>query len=169
MSSQELKRVQPLEAVCDQVLLTENQLHGYQAYCVQFLEEHPQCALFLDCGLGKTIITLTAISHLLYDSFEVSRLLGKIPNTLILAETSENDSIVRISGRKDLKKYGVTKIENVCANLAPHGLYAYISVSEGKKTAILIECDELFYLAVSERINMKKFAKKDTDPEETED
>ena len=75
MSSQELKRVQPLEAVCDQVLLTENQLHGYQAYCVQFLEEHPQCALFLDCGLGKTIITLTAISHLLYDGFEVSRVL----------------------------------------------------------------------------------------------
>ncbi|MBQ5601447.1 MAG: hypothetical protein IIU77_01350 [Clostridia bacterium] len=103
------------------------------------------------------------------DSFEVSRLLGKIPNTLILAEISENDSIVRISGRKDLKKYGVTKIENVCANLAPHGLYAYISVSEGKKTAILIECDELFYLAVSERINMKKFAKKDTKEEETED
>lgn len=94
------------------------------------------------------------------DSFEVSRLLGKIPNVLILAEISENDSLVRISGRKDLKKYEVTKIENVCANLAPHGLYAYISVSEGKKTAILIECDELFYLAVSERINMKKLEKK---------
>jgi hypothetical protein len=42
-------------------------------------------------------------------------------------------------------------------------------MSEGKKTAILIECDELFYLAVSERINMKKFAKKDTKEEETED
>ena len=47
----------------------ENDLHQYQRYCVEFLEEKPQCALFLDCGLGKTIITLTAISHLLYDSF----------------------------------------------------------------------------------------------------
>ncbi len=100
------------------------------------------------------------------DSLEVSRLLGKVPNVLILAEISENDSLVRISGRKDLKKYGVTKAENVCANLAPHGLYAYISVSEGKKTAILIECDELFALAVSERINMKKLAKKSEKQEE---
>jgi Superfamily II DNA/RNA helicases, SNF2 family len=53
----------------------EADLHPYQKYCVDFVEQHPQCALFLDCGLGKTIITLTAISHLLYDSFEVSRVL----------------------------------------------------------------------------------------------
>lgn len=44
----------------------ESNLHQYQRFCVDFLEEKPQCALFLDCGLGKTIITLTAISHLLY-------------------------------------------------------------------------------------------------------
>lgn len=103
------------------------------------------------------------------DKFEVSRLSGRIPNVLILIDISENDSLVRITGKKDLKKYGVTRTENVCANLAPHGLYAYISVSEGKKTAILIECDELFSLAVSERINMKKFAKKDAKQGETED
>ena len=53
----------------------EKDLHPYQKFCVGFLEEKPQCALFLDCGLGKTIITLTAISHLLYDSYEVSRVL----------------------------------------------------------------------------------------------
>ena len=53
----------------------EKDLHPYQKFCVNFLEEKPQCALFLDCGLGKTIITLTAISHLLYDSYEVSRVL----------------------------------------------------------------------------------------------
>ena len=55
--------------------LDEDQLHPYQQYCVDFLEQHPQCALFLDCGLGKTVITLTAIQHLLYDSFEVHRVL----------------------------------------------------------------------------------------------
>ena len=53
----------------------EKDLHPYQKFCVDFLEEKPQCALFLDCGLGKTVITLTAISHLLYDSYEVSRVL----------------------------------------------------------------------------------------------
>ncbi len=56
-------------------LRTEADLHDYQRFCVSFLEEHPQGALFLDCGLGKTVIALTAIWHLLYDSFEVSRVL----------------------------------------------------------------------------------------------
>ena len=53
----------------------ENDLHSYQKFCVDFIEEHPNCGVFLDMGLGKTIISLTAISHLLYDSFEVSRVL----------------------------------------------------------------------------------------------
>lgn len=56
-------------------LLTEKDLHPYQQFCVSFLENTPQAGLFLDCGLGKTAITLTAISHLLYDSYEVSRVL----------------------------------------------------------------------------------------------
>ena len=68
-----------LSAVSDscaaEPLLEESMLHPYQKFCVDFLEAKPQCALFLDCGLGKTVITLTAISHLLYDSYEVSRVL----------------------------------------------------------------------------------------------
>ena len=50
-------------------------LHGYQRSCVSFIEGNPQCALFLDCGLGKTVIALTAIEHLLHDSFDVGRVL----------------------------------------------------------------------------------------------
>ena len=42
---------------------------------MEFIEAHPQCGVFLDMGLGKTAIALTAVSHLLYDSFEVSRVL----------------------------------------------------------------------------------------------
>ena len=53
----------------------ETDLHSYQRFCVDFIEEHPNCGVFLDMGLGKTIISLTAISHLLYDSYEVSRVL----------------------------------------------------------------------------------------------
>ena len=53
----------------------QNDLHDYQRYCVEFIEQHPACGIFLDMGLGKTAITLTAISHLLYDSFEVGRVL----------------------------------------------------------------------------------------------
>jgi len=56
-------------------LHNETDLHPYQKFCVDFIEEHPNCGVFLDMGLGKTIISLTAISHLLYDSYEVSRVL----------------------------------------------------------------------------------------------
>ncbi|MDL2317938.1 DEAD/DEAH box helicase [Eubacteriales bacterium OttesenSCG-928-A19] len=59
----------------DGTLLDEEQLHPYQAFCVDFIEEHPACGIFLDMGLGKTAIALTAISHLLYDSYDVSRVL----------------------------------------------------------------------------------------------
>ena len=55
--------------------LAERDLHDYQRFCVEFIEAHPQCGVFLDMGLGKTAIALTAVSHLLYDSFEVSRVL----------------------------------------------------------------------------------------------
>ncbi len=63
----------------EKTMLTENDLHSYQQFCVGFIEEKPQCALFLDCGLGKTVVALTAIWHLLYDSFEVSRVLIVAP------------------------------------------------------------------------------------------
>lgn len=39
--------------------------HNYQSYAIKYIEEHPVAAVFLDMGLGKTSITLTAISHLL--------------------------------------------------------------------------------------------------------
>lgn len=43
--------------------------HSYQEYAVKFVESHPISALFLDMGLGKTSITLTAVNELLFDSF----------------------------------------------------------------------------------------------------
>jgi SNF2 family DNA or RNA helicase len=49
--------------------------HDYQRYASDFIEEHSVSAIFLACGLGKTIITLTALHNLLFDSFEVHRVL----------------------------------------------------------------------------------------------
>ena len=46
--------------------------HNYQNYAKDFILAHKVSALFLDCGLGKTITTLTAINELMYDSFEIS-------------------------------------------------------------------------------------------------
>lgn len=53
--------------------------HAYQEYAIRFLEKHPIAALLLDLGLGKTVITLSAILSLLYDSFEVRRVLVIAP------------------------------------------------------------------------------------------
>ena len=40
------------------------ELHSYQKYAVNFIVEHPQSAILLDCGCGKTVIALTAIREL---------------------------------------------------------------------------------------------------------
>lgn len=53
--------------------------HEYQNYAVDFILTHPQAAVFLDCGLGKTAITLTAIEELMHDSFEVRKVLVIAP------------------------------------------------------------------------------------------
>lgn len=49
--------------------------HDYQKYAVKYIKEHDISAIFLDMGLGKTIITLTALNDMLFDSFEVRRVL----------------------------------------------------------------------------------------------
>ena len=49
--------------------------HEYQEYAKEFVVKQNVSALFLDCGLGKTVITLTAIWELLLDYFEVRKVL----------------------------------------------------------------------------------------------
>lgn len=49
--------------------------HEYQDYAKEFVVKQNVSALFLDCGLGKTVITLTAIWELLLDYFEVRKVL----------------------------------------------------------------------------------------------
>lgn len=49
--------------------------HNYQTYATGFIEEHPISAILLSMGLGKTIITLTAIFDLMFDYFDVGKVL----------------------------------------------------------------------------------------------
>lgn len=49
--------------------------HDYQEYAIRFLLENPVAAIFLDMGMGKTSIVLTAIMKLMYEHFEVSKVL----------------------------------------------------------------------------------------------
>lgn len=55
------------------------QPHSYQQQATTFIEEHPASALLLGMGLGKTVITLTAVWNLMFDSFDVRRVLVIAP------------------------------------------------------------------------------------------
>lgn len=53
--------------------------HDYQTYATNFVLEHPVAAVLLEMGLGKSVITLTAIFELLYNRFEVGKVLVIAP------------------------------------------------------------------------------------------
>ena len=65
--------------------------HSYQRYAIEYIKEHPISAILLDMGLGKTSITLSAVADLLFDSFEVSKVLVIAP--LRVAKTTWKDEI----------------------------------------------------------------------------
>ena len=49
--------------------------HEYQTYTTNFIISHPFCGVFLDMGLGKTVITLTALQDLKFYRWQVNRIL----------------------------------------------------------------------------------------------
>lgn len=53
--------------------------HDYQTYAKDFVLGHPYCGLILDMGLGKSVITLTALWDLILDSFDLRRVLVVAP------------------------------------------------------------------------------------------
>lgn len=55
------------------------QPHDYQEYATRFIVGHPIAAVFLQMGLGKSVITLTAIQELALERFEISRVLVIAP------------------------------------------------------------------------------------------
>ena len=75
--------------------------HSYQEYAVKFIESHSISALFLDMGLGKTSITLTAVNELLFDSFEVRKVLVIAP--LRVARNTWCDDIKKWDHLRNIK------------------------------------------------------------------
>lgn len=65
--------------------------HDYQNYVADYILSHPITAAILDMGLGKTVITLSAIDELIHDRFEVSKVLVVAP--LRVARTTWPDEI----------------------------------------------------------------------------
>jgi len=54
--------------------MNRNDLHQYQNQMVQYIKDTPKCSLFLDMGLGKSIIALTAVTDL-FDDMAVNKVL----------------------------------------------------------------------------------------------
>ena len=53
--------------------------HDYQRYAIEYIKSHKTAAVLLDMGLGKTVITLTALNDLLFDSFAIRKVLVIAP------------------------------------------------------------------------------------------
>lgn len=75
--------------------------HEYQIHCTEFIIANTSAGLFLDMGLGKSVITLTALVDLLHDSFEVSKVLVIAP--LRVANTTWLDEVLKWKHLKNLR------------------------------------------------------------------
>ena len=73
--------------------------YEYQQYATRFIEKNEVAAVFLECGLGKSVITLTAIKHLIA-SGEVRRVLVVAP--LRVAKNTWKDEIAKWDHLKGL-------------------------------------------------------------------
>lgn len=97
--------------------------HDYQKYAAEFITTNPVSALLLDMGLGKTSITLTAINDLLFDSFEVHKVLVVAP--LRVARDTWSDEIKKWEHLRELR-YSIavgTEQERLAALLKQSDIY----------------------------------------------
>lgn len=63
--------------------------HSYQSYCIQRIINDTSVGLFLDMGLGKTVITLTAVNDLKFNRFQIQRCLVIAPKKVAEATWSK--------------------------------------------------------------------------------
>ena len=83
--------------------------YDYQRTAVKWILDHPRCALFLDMGLGKSVITLTALQALI-DECEVSRALIVAPKKVAESTwTAEADKWDHLKGLRVVRVLGTEK------------------------------------------------------------
>lgn len=75
--------------------------HKYQEYAIDRIMDTPAVGLFLEMGLGKTVITLTAIERLLYDTFDAVKVLVIAP--LRVAEDTWSRESIKWDHTKHLR------------------------------------------------------------------
>lgn len=75
--------------------------YPYQTFAIRRILKKPALALFLDMGMGKTAITLTAIDELVNEEFAVSRVLVIAPKRV--AESTWTDEAGKWEHLQDLR------------------------------------------------------------------
>ena len=53
--------------------------YPYQQFCIQHIIDHPAAGLFVDMGMGKTVMTLTAFNYLKCYAWQIQRCLVIAP------------------------------------------------------------------------------------------
>ena len=75
--------------------------HKYQEEAINKIIKIDRCGLFLDMGLGKTVITLTAINDLMFNRFEVNKVVIiaplKVAEDTWVKELSKWDHLTNLS------------------------------------------------------------------------
>lgn len=93
--------------------MTDFRPYDYQKAGIQWITEHPSCALLWSMGLGKSVVTLTAIQELM-DDCEVSRTLVIAPKKV--AETTwsmEAEKWSHLQSLRVVKVMGTEKQRNL--------------------------------------------------------
>lgn len=91
-------------------MLSKKDLHGYQDTTVDFILDNDSAGVFLDMGLGKTVSSLTAVNSLIFESFEISKVL--VIGTKRIAENVWDSEAAKWNQTKHLR---VSKIVGTAA------------------------------------------------------
>ena len=104
-------------------MLSRSNLHGYQNAAVDFIKNTPNCALWLDMGLGKTVSTLTALADLL-EAKEVKRALIIAPLRVALSTWPNEMKAWRHLHRMEYNQLGgcTAKVREARARCTDFGL-----------------------------------------------
>ena len=109
--------------------------HKYQQHCIDFVISHPYCGLWLDMGLGKTVITLTAIQRMKFEMWSISRVLVIAPKKV--AEATWGKETAKWSHLRSLRV--VTVLGSERERLAALGADADIYVINRDNVAWLVK------------------------------
>lgn len=97
--------------------------HPYQQAGIEAILEKPGVALWMEMGLGKTVVTLTAIDQLLYDRLEIRRVLIIAPRKV--AEATWQDEAAKWKHLRHLRLSTVlgSEKQRLAALAAPADIY----------------------------------------------